>query len=870
MIRRIFLLALAAMALACAQAMPIKAQQQAEPRIAFVVGNSAYRAGPIANALNDAGLVAEALRSIGFEIVEGGDLGQPDFVQSYREFLGKVEAAGPDTLAFVYFSGHALSLEGENFLLGVDATLSRESDIPIQGIRLSDLMRPLADAPARAKVMMIDAARPLPFRPQGRGLAIGLASIEPPQGMLVAYSSAPGTVAPDRPGDYGAYATAIAEMLRAPGTDIDAAFTHIRSRTHLSTDGQQTPWHLSAIGEQLELVPSTASASAAVAAPPPPRRARPMREIGADEAYSLAIEMDTLDGYVQFVESYPGHPYTERVWAMIRARREAMAWMRALQNDTPRAYWTYLRRYPNGMYAYDAERRLRRLRMPFAAPQGFVAMEFDDVPIALVDEPREYREVYRVGPPPPRILYGAAIPAFIAALALSRRDGPRDDWRRDGRRGDGGGGGRDGRWGGGRRGAGALPATVAAIPPVQGITAAPRREGPPPGASRPGGYVPRGGFAGRPPAGSGGAAPSGTPGTAIAPSTVTPSPGPGPGRPPGTGLRPGAWPPPAGAPQTAPGAVTTAPPPGSAPGPGRPGRPGWTPGSVPGSGPPPSAAVTPGAAAPGTVPPSATAPGTVAPGAPPSGARPDWRDRRPPGWAPPGSAARPPSGTPGTAPSAPAPATPGTAVAPSTVAPSASPPSARPDWRDRRPPGGGLPPPSASRTPPGAPSAAPGGTPPASATPSTAVAPSAVSPGMPPPSARPDWRDRRPPVGGQPPSGPPPSSVSRVPPAGPPPQVVRPPPPSSPPPAAIARPTPPQQPVARPAPPPPVVRAAPPPPPVQRAAPPPPPPQRQAAPPPPRPAAAPPPPPRPAPAPAPAAKPPACPAGKTLKNGACV
>ena len=44
---------------------------------------------------------------------------------------------------------------------------------------------------------------------------------------------------------------AIAEMLRAPGTDLDVAFTHIRSRTHLATEGQQTPWHLSAIGEQI-------------------------------------------------------------------------------------------------------------------------------------------------------------------------------------------------------------------------------------------------------------------------------------------------------------------------------------------------------------------------------------------------------------------------------------------------------------------------------------------------------------------------------------------------------------------------------------------------------------------------------------------
>ena len=71
---------------------------------------------------------------------------------------------------------------------------------------------------------------------------------------------------------------------------------------------------------------------------------------------------------------------------MIRARREAMAWMRAADQHAA-SWWTYLRRYPNGMYAYDAERRAcATLSAPFAAPPGFAMVEFDDVPMALIDE----------------------------------------------------------------------------------------------------------------------------------------------------------------------------------------------------------------------------------------------------------------------------------------------------------------------------------------------------------------------------------------------------------------------------------------------------------------------------------------------------
>ena len=372
-------------------------------RIAFVVGNAGYQRGAVPQALNDAGLVAEALRSIGFEIVEGADLKQPDILRSFRDFLDRVQAAGPDAIAFVYFSGYGLSFEGDNYLVGADARLEREGDIAIEAVRLSDLMRSLGETPARAKVMVIDASRPMPFAPQGRGLAKGLAAIEPPQGMLVAFSAAPGSVAPDGQGAaYGPFATAMAEMLRAPGLDLDGVFTRIRARTHETTQGGETPWYMSSLTEQIELVPPEAGVQAAPAAPLM-RQPQPMRGIRPEEAYALAIEMDTLNGYVEFVETYPDHPLSRRVWAIIRARREALAWMRARQIDTPPAYWTYLRRYPNGIYAFDAERRLRRLAASFQPPPGFGVIDFD-VPPPVPGEPIEYVDAYEFREPPPRIM----------------------------------------------------------------------------------------------------------------------------------------------------------------------------------------------------------------------------------------------------------------------------------------------------------------------------------------------------------------------------------------------------------------------------------------------------------------------------------
>ena len=413
----------------------------AQQRIALVIGNAAYPGGPLAASLADGGLVAEALGSIGFEIVEGADVNQNDMRRVFRDFLEKVQAAGPDAIALVYYSGYAVPFDGENYLIPVDARLARDSDIPIETLRLFDLMRPLADAPALAKIVILDAARPLPFRVQGGRLARGLAAVESVPGMLVAFSSAPGEVAEDGPGPYGAYATAIAEMVREPGLDLDTMFARIRVRTHEATNGQQTPWEVSQLNQVVMLVPGAplappAGASqgllapqTAMGAPPVRRPPRPMTGIGAEEAYTYAIEQDDLPSYVEYVRVYPNSPYAQRIWARIRARREALAWRRALLFNTPEAYWTYLQRYPDGMYAYDAERRLRRLSAGLRPPPGFRMLEFDDVPPPVAGEPARLFDVYPAAPPPPRRL--APPPAFIVTLPPPpRRDYGGGLWHR--------------------------------------------------------------------------------------------------------------------------------------------------------------------------------------------------------------------------------------------------------------------------------------------------------------------------------------------------------------------------------------------------------------------------------------------------------
>jgi uncharacterized caspase-like protein len=401
---------------------------RAEKRIALVVGNAGYQAGALNTPANDAGLIAQTLQAAGFDVVGARDLDQDSLRRALRDFIEKATASGPDTVAFVYLAGHGLQLEGENYVVPVDARIARDADIAAEAIRLSDYVRPLAALGLKASVIVLDAARANPFGASGAPLAGGLALVEPEPGMLIAFNAAPGTVAPEGQGPYGPYAQALAEMLREGGLPLAEVFDRARLRVNDLTKGAEVPWHASKIEAPVMLFERAPDA-------PPPAvpveqtaaiRAKPIREFPATQAYAAAVERDTVQGYTDFITAYPGDPMTARVRAMLAARREAIIWRRTRTVDTPPAYWSYLRRYPEGPHAADAHRRLAFLAAAFEPPPSFAVMAYDDLPppppeeivyvsrpVLVLDDP-----VYAFAepPPPPVFFLAPPLPEFVVLL----------------------------------------------------------------------------------------------------------------------------------------------------------------------------------------------------------------------------------------------------------------------------------------------------------------------------------------------------------------------------------------------------------------------------------------------------------------------
>src|SRR5215468_12290092 len=163
---------------------PQQQTPQQEKRIALVVGNGNYAKEPLATAANDAGLIAQTLQAAGFDVIGARDLDGDTLRKSFRDFIQKAEGSGANTVAVVYLSGYGVQLAGENYFIPVDSAINRDTDLPIEGLRISDYTRQLAAIPLKASVIVLDAARQQPFIESGQPIAGGLALVEPENNML--------------------------------------------------------------------------------------------------------------------------------------------------------------------------------------------------------------------------------------------------------------------------------------------------------------------------------------------------------------------------------------------------------------------------------------------------------------------------------------------------------------------------------------------------------------------------------------------------------------------------------------------------------------------------------------------------------------
>lgn len=216
--------------------------QVAQPRVALVIGNASYLNHPLKNPLNDARDLAQVLRSVGFEVHLRTNLSADEMKSSIAAFgdqLSRDRAVG-----LFYYSGHGVQTgRGMNYLLPVGREFKQERDVELFGVEARAVLARMEEAGNPLNIIIFDACRDSPLPATARNVTgKGLARMTAPAGAVIAFATAPGTVASDNPTERnGLYTKHLIATLRLPGLRLEDVFKRVGAAVERESNGAQSP-----------------------------------------------------------------------------------------------------------------------------------------------------------------------------------------------------------------------------------------------------------------------------------------------------------------------------------------------------------------------------------------------------------------------------------------------------------------------------------------------------------------------------------------------------------------------------------------------------------------------------------------------------
>lgn len=213
-------------------------------RYALVIGNSSYKTGPLKNPVNDATDMARQLKEAGFSVTLLKNADQRLMENAVHRLGNNLRQGG---VGMFFYAGHAMQVEGHNYLIPIGASIRSESDIRYEAVDVGRILGKMEDADNDLNIVVLDACRNNPFARSFRSTSRGLAMMDAPSGSLIAYSTSPGDVAEDGTGRNGTYTKHLLRHLLTPGLTIEDILKRVRIDVGQETGGRQIPWESSSL-----------------------------------------------------------------------------------------------------------------------------------------------------------------------------------------------------------------------------------------------------------------------------------------------------------------------------------------------------------------------------------------------------------------------------------------------------------------------------------------------------------------------------------------------------------------------------------------------------------------------------------------------
>ncbi|MFZ5693388.1 MAG: caspase family protein [Pseudomonadota bacterium] len=278
------------------------ATASAADRVALVIGNSAYRnAAPLSNPRNDATDIADALRKLKFDVVQGIDLDRLGMENAIRSFTQK--SRGAKVIVFFY-AGHGLQVDNVNYLVPVDAKLDATTDLNFAAVSLDYVLRQM-DAEQRINLIFLDACRDNPFvsgmdrklATRSASVGAGLAQVKGSIDTMIAFATQPDNVALDGDGRNSPFTAALLKHIQTPGLEISSVLRRVRTDVVATTKEKQIPWDHSSLRTEVVLQPQ------------PSKKTGNIAEIVAEEGLRATIpEAELISGECDRLAADPYSP----------------------------------------------------------------------------------------------------------------------------------------------------------------------------------------------------------------------------------------------------------------------------------------------------------------------------------------------------------------------------------------------------------------------------------------------------------------------------------------------------------------------------------------------------------------------------------
>jgi Caspase domain len=300
---------------------PVAAATLDGPRVALVIGNSAYRKDPLANPINDARAMSASLRQLGFKVIALENASQKQMHDGVRQFGDSLTGG----VGLFYYAGHGVQVKGRNYLVPVDADITREDEVPYKAFDVGQVLDKLEAAKNPLNIVILDACRNNPFARESRGGGGGgLAQMDAPTGSIIAFATAPGAEAADGSTANGLYTGQLLRYMNTPGLKVEDVFKRTRVAVKQASGGRQIPWESTSLEGDFYF----AQGSGAAASP---------ATVNLDEElWQLVGGAGHPSAYRAYLEKFPDGKYAAQARTLAAQPPEAASTSRVSPGQPPR------------------------------------------------------------------------------------------------------------------------------------------------------------------------------------------------------------------------------------------------------------------------------------------------------------------------------------------------------------------------------------------------------------------------------------------------------------------------------------------------------------------------------------------------------